>query len=593
MSRKKKLEKPQIALCYVRQSYSRDDDDTNSPERQRANIIIACEQHGWEMEWYEDVGGHKSGRTEKGRPAWLALKKRLTDDDVVALVANDLSRLHRKGWRVGDLLEYLEKHEVALVTAAPGRSVDTATHMGKMYAQMGAFFDEYYCEDIARRAKDSIAHRKRLGKTVGMPPFGTTRNEAGYLIPATDGAWLLPDGTYQVADDNSAPPHPDAVWRGYYECTQRILELFAENNRGMEKIAYAMNNDGWVFRTRDKQPRAITRDDIRRIVANWPEYGGMAPEKKAKDRPAYEQADPQEIPFNHDRAVFDIELLRRVAQVRQARTWKPKDDGKNRKAYAYPLSVLTVCAHCEKLANQEDDPNQRTTLTGRQDANGTRRYKHRTGVTCGTTNRSVPCDVLEDDFERLVKLLTLKPDMIDLMTELAIQMDQGGISEDEAEFEAQKHAAIAKCRRRIDAAINLYRDGTIDRATYIHDIEQNEREIAHWEARTTDTQRIAIELAMCVEALERVANTWNTTSPERQQNLARGLFEYIVYDLDVQRIVDFKLKAWADRFLMLRASLYPEVEMGPDGEIQVEKYPYPDDQDMGNPVPHRGLEPLF
>jgi hypothetical protein len=90
-----------------------------------------------------------------------------------------------------------------------------------------------------------------------------------------------------------------------------------------------------------------------------------------------------------------------------------------------------------------------------------------------------------------------------------------------------------------------------------------------------------------LRALEQVASTWSTTSPERQQNLARGLFEYIVYDLDVQRIVDFKLKAWADRFLMLRASLYPEV--GPDGEILAEKHPCPDDQDMGNPVPHRGL----
>jgi hypothetical protein len=47
--------------------------------------------------------------------------------------------------------------------------------------------------------------------------------------------------------------------------------------------------------------------------------------------------------------------------------------------------------------------------------------------------------------------------------------------------------------------------------------------------------------------------------------LAQNLFEYIVYDLDLQRITDFRLKPWADRFLTLRARLY-NVEDGGDEE---------------------------
>ena len=31
-----------------------------------------------------------------------------------------------------------------------------------------------------------------------------------------------------------------------------------------------------------------------------------------------------------------------------------------------------------------------------------------------------------------------------------------------------------------------------------------------------------------------------------------GLFEEIVYDLDLQQIVDFRLKSWAERFLVVR-----------------------------------------
>jgi DNA invertase Pin-like site-specific DNA recombinase len=134
------------ALCYVRQSFTRDATDKDSPERQRANIERVCQENGWTPEWYEDAEGHKSGRKVNNRPGWLALERRLNDDDVAALVANDLARLHRKGWRVGDLIERLERFEVALVLAAPNRHVDTSTPMGRIFIQFAAIFDEYYAE---------------------------------------------------------------------------------------------------------------------------------------------------------------------------------------------------------------------------------------------------------------------------------------------------------------------------------------------------------------------------------------------------------------------------------------------------------------
>src|SRR5688572_12856181 len=126
-----------VALCYIRQSFTRtgEPDDLNSPERQRSNIQAVCDKNGWTPEWYEDVGGHRSGRSEKNRRQWLALTSRLRDPDVVALGANDLARLHRKGWRVGDLVEFLTENDVNLVLAAPGRDVDTSTLKGRMFLQ--------------------------------------------------------------------------------------------------------------------------------------------------------------------------------------------------------------------------------------------------------------------------------------------------------------------------------------------------------------------------------------------------------------------------------------------------------------------------
>jgi hypothetical protein len=122
MSPRKKVvsaQNRQVALCYIRLSftrYEREEDiaaanvddpdakrsdaqkDKDSPERQRANIQLECDRRGWIPEWYSDTEGHKSGQSEKNRPGWLALKARLGDPDVVAIVANDLARLHRKGW---------------------------------------------------------------------------------------------------------------------------------------------------------------------------------------------------------------------------------------------------------------------------------------------------------------------------------------------------------------------------------------------------------------------------------------------------------------------------------------------------------------
>jgi DNA invertase Pin-like site-specific DNA recombinase len=567
MSTKKRINASQrtIALCYVRLSFTRDDDDTNSPDRQRANIQAVCDKYGWTPEWYEDVGGHRSGRSEKNRPQWLALKARLGDPDVIALVANDLSRLHRKGWRVGDLIEYLNEHNVNLVLAAPGREIDTTTNTGRMFLQFGAIVDEYYAEDIAQRARDSVAYRKAKGISIGLPPFGAVRNSEGYLMPTSEGAWLLPNGSFiaGVAGQETTRPIDGAIWRGYYDAAHYILQLYAEGNLGLEKISYKLNNEGWAYRDREGQPRPLERDDIRRVVANWAEYGGLLGKKSGKDRPAYEKINVDEIVFREERAIFPIPLLRKVAQVRQDRSVKPSGHGVNINTRYFALASIMYCAHCERLAVEQNNPKSRTTLTG-FGGNGVLRYRHRQGVRCGCENRSVRCEIVEADFTRLIKLLTIKQDAVNLMLDLAIQADKTArIGKNEKDLEQEKQEAIAVCHRRIEAAVNLYGDGRIERAEYLRRVEANEREIAHWEARTTDTEKLSVELAMCIEAVERISRLWTISSDEDRQALTRSLFSEIIYDLDQQRIVSFKLKAWADRYIILREALYETEDQEP------------------------------
>jgi hypothetical protein len=165
----------------------------------------------------------------------------------------------------------------------------------------------------------------------------------------------------------------------------------------------------------------------------------------------------------------------------------------------------------------------------------------------------------EADFGRLIKLLTIKPDALSVMTELAIRADKmANPDSGDVDLEAEKRDAIALCKRRIEAAINLYGDGRISREEYLRRVEQNEREITYWETRTSDSEKAALELTMCMDALDKLETLWDVGEPEDRQGMARSLFSYIIYNLDQRRIVDFRLKPWADRFLVLRAALYED-----------------------------------
>ena len=106
-----------VALCYVRQSGIGKVSEA-AIERQGVNILWVCEAHDWEPEWYEDIDepGFESRVGE--RLAWEALQERIGAPDVVALVANDLSRLHRDPAELDALIQTLEEYDIQLVTAA-------------------------------------------------------------------------------------------------------------------------------------------------------------------------------------------------------------------------------------------------------------------------------------------------------------------------------------------------------------------------------------------------------------------------------------------------------------------------------------------
>ncbi len=553
-----------IALCYIRKSWTRDETDQISPERQRSHIQAVCDANGWTPEWYEDTEGHRSGMFEKNRPGWLALKARLNDSDVIALVANDLARLHRKGWRIGDLLDFVEQHNIRLVLADPRRNIDFSSPYGRMFAQLSAIFDEWYATDISERWKASIAHRKSKGITVGIPPFGTKRDkQTGFLVASDEGAWLLPDRTWISGKVGEEPPMEGALWRGYFECAEQILRLYSEQWAGREKITRHLQAEGWAYRDRNGNPAPLEVEDIRRVTNNWPEYGGVVIGDKAAHRNPMDY-DPNAITLNPERAVFDIVMLKMVGQIQLERTHRAPDRGHAQTDFPYPLAGLTYCAHCERLAEQHNNPKLRSRLGGKTKS----RYRHRAGHPCGCAKKSVTREVYEADFLRLMKLIAVKPEMLGRLETLALSAKSMSAHET-YDAETKKATSIAKCQRKIEAARHLYEDGDISRQEYMRRKELNEREITHWQLYTIEAEQLSVELAMCIDVVDKIVRLWEVSSDEDKQGLVRHLFDYITYDLDKQQIVDFQLKDWASRYLIVRYDLYMN-EIDQSGTISTE-----------------------
>lgn len=575
-----------IALCYIRLSYTSDDDDTNSPARQRHNIERFCQRHGFTPEWFEDVGGHRSGRSEENRPEWLRLKMRLGDGDVAALVANDLSRFHRNMSKVYTMLDEIEQYGIPLGIASSDLLLDVTGVQGRLMTYVTSMFDDFYARDIAAKARESIEYRKRQGITIGIPPFGTVRDKDGYLIPSKEGAWCLPNGTFVVGNRHESPAE-GAMWRSYYAAAEHVLRIYVETDKGMEKIAYQLNEEGFAYRNRDGLPRLFNREDIRRIIALWKVYGGLPSNSHSKETPGYGEDDVDMIELISERCIFPIELLKAVGQARKNRARHHRDHGVKHNAYPYALTLISYCAHCERLAEQHNNPQLRTTFTGHIGRYNARRYRHRDGIDCGVINRTVLCTDMEAEFIRLIRALEIKKDYMELMIELAIQIDKArGI--DNQDIEEKKRNALMMCERRMNATIDLYKQGLIDKLEFERTREQILKEKAYWEHITTDREEIEYELLKCIQLLTNIEALWEKGSPIDKQTLARELFDKIVFDLDTKRIVSFELKPWAQRFLILRATLHNDEKDGPSDENKKSR----SNLLIGNELSPRGLEPL-
>jgi plasmid stability protein len=273
--------------------------------------------------------------------------------------------------------------------------------------------------------------------------------------------------------------------------------------------------------------------------------------QRAKDRPGY-AIDLDKIKFNASRAVFPLDLLYQVAETLHNRSFEQPDDGIRQETRPYALAHILYCFHCDELAKKLENPKLRTRL-GSIGAPREPHYRHRDGRKCGCEARSVLAAAVEGEVGRLLKLLAVNPDAIQQLADLAAQM-QG--KEDRLDLEKEKKFAIARCRTILERAKKLYLQAELSDEEYQRIREENEREMLRWETRTQDISRMYLQMEKCAVMVESFNHVWDNGTDQERYEFVHSLFDEIVVDLDTRRITSFKMKPWAEQFLVVRASLY-------------------------------------
>src|SRR5262249_2016445 len=151
---------------------------------------------------------------------------------------------------------------------------------------------------------------------------------------------------------------------------------------------------------------------------------------------------------------------------------------------------------------------------------------------CNCQTNSIFAEVIEQDFLRLVNVLSVVPEALERMAEIAVQSQFHGLgSSEEPDLEERKQIAATKHRRALKNNLTLFQNGDIDAEEYYRQKDHHERQIARWQARTTNRQKMILELTTTMELVKRLQQFWEMSEGENRKLLAHSLFDEIVYDL--------------------------------------------------------------
>jgi DNA invertase Pin-like site-specific DNA recombinase len=444
------------AVGYIRMST---DDQKDSPERQRGEIVALAQREGYQIiRWYEDHG--LTGTESKNRPGFLKLMADLPKREFKTVLMYEQSRFSREDvfdamahWKV------LKDAGVTLVTVQRGemRFDDLA---GLITALVGQHEARGESERIAKRSVSGKKVKAAKGQHMACIPFGFDRevyDETGQLVKrvAYYERFKRPKAWTSKLVPSSDPKIIDAV---------RYIFDAVQNGTPLNAIATELNKRGIVT----SRQGAFVPSTVRRILQN-PVYVGLLRYGHIQTGKFAKTGDLITVPNAHGAIIGSMQFER----VKAILATSYKSRGNVAEAGAYSLSRLIFCGHCGRG------------MVGKK-CNSSRRYQcqiRRPGIEECSEYPSILADSVEGLVLRLVAKYILCEEnrelFVDalqarLLTDAEPSLEQGQLTELRLKIErAEGNLAIAESPEDFRTVSNLLKGMRSEERKLLDRIRQN------------------------------------------------------------------------------------------------------------------------
>jgi site-specific DNA recombinase len=481
---------PVRCAIYTRKSTDEGlDRDFNSLDNQRERGEAFVVSQGWSTlpERYDD-GGFSGGTVE--RPA---LKRLLADVEagrIDTFVVYKLDRLSRSLVHFGRIHEFLEKHNVALVSVT--ESINTSTPHGRMMVNVLLSFAQYERELVGERTRDKLQAQRRKGKFTG-----------GSLILGYD---RDPGGGRLVVNDAEA------------EQVREIFRLFLET-RSLVATAAELNRRGWTLKRWTTKGGNVVggttfdRVNLQRMLANHTYVGKVAFQGTVYDG-EHEGIVPQKI----------------FCEAQRVLSENTGGGTSERNRHGSLLRGLLRCSACDR-AMTHTWTRTRTRLHRYYTCQRAQKEGH---AACPT--KSVPADRLEQFVVDQIRRIGADPELQQATFRQAVQQLQAqrrGLKAEGKRLERDLAAAHGDVRRLVDAVSRT--TGTAAEAIQAELAQAQERtttieaRLAEVRAQDVGLDGQTVDSADVARALEAFDPVWDVLLTPERERVLRLLIENIDY----------------------------------------------------------------
>lgn len=304
---------------------------------QEESIVKECEKEDYNLiRIFTDAGitGTSIEKREDFKEMLLQIGKlnKGKNHEIDAIVIYKLSRISRKMTDLVQILEYLDKHKVALISVDD--DIDTSSNAGRTFLMLAGVFAEMERENIVTQARSGMEKRAKEGYYNGGPaPIGYNYNKELRSL---------------VINEKEA------------EIVRTIFRLYADENYGYSKLCQFLNRNLDKYGT--KNSKSWSYSTVRQVLDNpvyigkirWGVHTNWNTERRAG------QTDDFVLEKGKHDVIIDDSLWERTRLRREIASKQPVNIYK----LTYLLSGLLKCPDCG--ASMISHRTQRNTKDGKK-----------------------------------------------------------------------------------------------------------------------------------------------------------------------------------------------------------------------------------